>query len=201
MTHSPVQPVVRPPSAAEAAAIEHSRVRHTQRPRRPAIKAQPTGAAARFEAEHSDTHGLMGMVLDAFATTSDDFGQLGINQLLNAMADPTRSAVQGLNAALAVVAGIEARNEAEAQLGIQMAATHEAAMKMLRVATSSADQKTTEVYGNLATKLLRTYTSQIEALAKLKRGGEQTVRVEHVHVHSGGQAIVGNVSAKNGRGE
>ncbi|AWN52180.1 hypothetical protein [Methylobacterium sp. 17Sr1-1] len=142
----------------------------------------------------------MGMVLDAFATTSDDFGQLGINQLLNAMSDPTRSAVQGLNAALAVVAGIEARNEAEAQLGIQMAATHEAAMKMLRVAASGSDPKTTEVYGNLATKLLRTYTAQIEALAKLKRGGEQTVRVEHVHVHAGGQAIVGNVSTGQGGG-
>ena len=37
------------------------------------------------------------------------------------------------------------------------------------------------------------YTAQTEALAKLRRGGEQVVRVEHVHVHPGGQAIVGNV--------
>jgi hypothetical protein len=43
--------------------------------------------------------------------------------------------------------------------------------------------------GNLAVKLLRTYTAQVEALAKLRRGGEQTVRVEHVHVHAGGQAV------------
>jgi hypothetical protein len=49
-------------------------------------------------------------------------------------------------------------------------------------------------YGNLAVKLLRTYTAQLEALTKLRRGGEQTVRVEHVHVHAGGQAVVGNVS-------
>ena len=35
----------------------------------------------------------------------------------------------------------------------------------------------------MAIKLLRTYTAQLEALAKLRRGGEQTVRVEHVHVH------------------
>src|SRR4051812_855420 len=47
--------------------------------------------------------------------------------------------------------------------------------------------------GNLAVKLLRTYTTQIEALAKLRRGGEQRVRIEHVHVHEGAQAIVGNV--------
>ena len=50
--------------------------------------------------------------------------------------------------------------------------------------------------GGLAVKLLRTYTAQAEALAKLRRGGEQTVRVEHVHVHAGGQAVVGNVNQR-----
>jgi hypothetical protein len=39
---------------------------------------------------------------------------------------------------------------------------------------------------------------QMEALTKLRRGGEQTVRVEHVHVHNGGQAIVGNVNHPGG---
>jgi hypothetical protein len=55
-------------------------------------------------------------------------------------------------------------------------------------------------FGALATKLLRTYTMQTEALAKLKRGGEQTVRVEHVHVYPGGQAIVGAVSTQRAEG-
>jgi hypothetical protein len=41
----------------------------------------------------------------------------------------------------------------------------------------------------------------VEALAKLRRGGEQTVRVEHVHVHEGGQAIVGNVMSRGKSGE
>jgi hypothetical protein len=42
-----------------------------------------------------------------------------------------------------------------------------------------------QTYGAMATKLLRRFTAQTEALAKLKRGGEQTVRVEHVHVYPG----------------
>ncbi len=33
-----------------------------------------------------------------------------------------------------------------------------------------------------------------DALAKLRRGGEQRVVVEHVHVYPGGQAIVGAVT-------
>jgi hypothetical protein len=37
-------------------------------------------------------------------------------------------------------------------------------------------------------------------IAKLKRGGEQTVRVEHVHVYSGGQAVVGAVSTQRAEG-
>ena len=57
-----------------------------------------------------------------------------------------------------------------------------------------------QAHGALATKLLRTFTSQTEALAKIKRGGEQTVRVEHVHVYQGGQAIVGAVSNRKGEG-
>ena len=57
-----------------------------------------------------------------------------------------------------------------------------------------------QTYGALATKLLRTYTTQLEAIAKIKRGGEQTVRVEHVHVYPGGQAIVGAVSNRKVEG-
>jgi hypothetical protein len=34
---------------------------------------------------------------------------------------------------------------------------------------------------------------QVETLRRLRHGGDQYVRVEHVHVSDGGQAIVGNV--------
>src|SRR5262249_16939390 len=47
--------------------------------------------------------------------------------------------------------------------------------------------------GNLAVKLLRTYTMQMEALLRYRGKGEQKMTVEHVHVYQGGQAIVGAV--------
>jgi hypothetical protein len=56
-------------------------------------------------------------------------------------------------------------------------------MDMLGRAKWSGSIDQMHTYGALATKLLRTYVMQPEALAKLKRGGEQTVRVEHVRVH------------------
>ena len=46
-----------------------------------------------------------------------------------------------------------------------------------------------------ATKLTRLHADLILALDKHRGKGQQIVRVEHVHVHQGGQAIVGNVQA------
>jgi len=56
-------------------------------------------------------------------------------------------------------------------------------------------------YLGLATKFHRTFVAQIEALQRLRGKGGQHVRVEHVHVHSGGQAIVGNVEHSPGGGD
>ncbi len=50
--------------------------------------------------------------------------------------------------------------------------------------------------GNLAVKLMRTFTIQVEALQRYRGKGQQKITVEHVHVHAGDQAIVGAVSAE-----
>jgi hypothetical protein len=76
------------------------------------------------------------------------------------------------NAALAPVDGIQPQNEAEAMLATQMAATHNVAMEMLGRAKFANTVPAIQEYGNLATKVLRTYTAQLEALAKVRRGGE-----------------------------
>lgn len=55
-----------------------------------------------------------------------------------------------------------------------------------------------EMYANLAIKFQRTFVAQIEALQKLRGKGGQKVTVEHVHVHEGGQAIVGNINHATG---
>ena len=40
---------------------------------------------------------------------------------------------------------------------------------------------------------MRAYSAQVETLRRLRHGGDQYVRVEHVHVNDGGQAVIGNV--------
>jgi hypothetical protein len=51
---------------------------------------------------------------------------------------------------------------------------------------------------NQANKLSRTYATLLEALNRHRGKGQQKVTVEHVHVHEGGQAIVGNVTPGGG---
>jgi hypothetical protein len=98
-----------------------------------------------------------------------------------------------LNRALAAVSGIGARDEVEGMLATQMVATHFAAMSVLRRLKGSETIPQQDSNGNLTIKLLRTFTMQAEALQRYRGKGPQKVTVEHVHVHSGGQAIVGTV--------
>ena len=49
-----------------------------------------------------------------------------------------------------------------------------------------------------ANKLSRTHVLLVEALNRHRGKSQQKVTVEHVHVHSGGQAIVGNVGTPGG---
>ena len=138
-------------------------------------------------------------MLDAFGTTSYDFMATTFGQLLDTINGRDAAAKEAdVNAALAIIGGAEPANEIEALIACQMAATHGLAMTLLG-RTRRADQlNQVEVQGGLAVKLLRTFTLQAETLAKLRRGGGQTVRVEHVHVHPGGQAIVGAVTTGGG---
>ena len=69
---------------------------------------------------------------------------------------------------------------------------------MLAKASSSHLPETQNSYLNQANKLMRTYAVLAEALRKHCQRGKQTMNVEHVYVHEGGQAIVGSVTQETG---
>jgi len=105
----------------------------------------------------------------------------------------------------AAIQSLGARDGLEALLVVQMVGVHTMAMKFL--ANAAREDQTShgrELNTNLANRLLRTFTAQVEALKKYRSKGEQHCTVEHVHVHSGGQAVVGTVMAtgrERGEGE
>jgi hypothetical protein len=46
---------------------------------------------------------------------------------------------------------------------------------------------------------MRAYAIQVEILRRMRNGGQQFVRVEHVHVNDGGQAVVGNLKKEGAK--
>ena len=110
---------------------------------------------------------------------------------------PTRTEFSGrTGAAAAGLAGIGPQDEIEGMIAAQLVACHNASMECYRRAMLpdiSFDMR----HGNLnsANKLSRTYSTLLEALNRHRGKGQQKVTVEHVHVHEGGQAIVGNVES------
>jgi hypothetical protein len=99
-----------------------------------------------------------------------------------------------IEAAMAAVMGIKPRSELEGMLAVQIVATHDAAIECLRRAALSG-QTFEGRQANLknADKLMSLYLRQVDALDKHRGKGAQTMTVEHVHVESGGQAVVGVV--------
>ena len=84
--------------------------------------------------------------------------------LPSAPAKAASAPAKAASVAVAAVQSVGPRDGVEAMLAVQMAATHTVAMRMLQRA--ALEQPSLEVYDSLvnrATKLLRTYTMQVEA--------------------------------------
>lgn len=90
----------------------------------------------------------------------------------------------------------------EAMLAVQMVGVHHlATMSLARANGEGQSFEGVKEHTLLATRLMRLFNDQLELRAKLKGlVSQQKVTVEHVHVHEGGQAIVGAVSKPRGGG-
>jgi hypothetical protein len=153
--------------------------------------AQPTVVKAH------DPASLPGKLKRIGGSMSDDWNNILANQTVSALWYKTsdfETAKQQRSAAIAGLIGIEPRDELEGMLAAQLIACHSASMESYRRAMHG--EQTFEGRKenlNQANKLSRTYTTLLEALNRHRGKGQQKVTVEHVHVHEGGQAIVGNV--------
>jgi hypothetical protein len=124
---------------------------------------------------------------------NDTLGNQALRTLWTAYSDE-RIKNRQINATVAALAGIAPRDELEAMLAAQILGAHNAAMECYRRAMIK--EQTLEGHREAlsqANKLSRTYTLLLDALNRHRGKGQQKVTVEHVHVHSGGQAIVGTV--------
>ena len=174
-------------------------VRRKKTPPAPCLKVSKKGGITRIAADHPEPAIGHLLLMEALGTTEADFLDGLLGQLANAAGQGQKVDERGLNFMLSVVKGVEPNDQVEAMLAAQMAAVHMATMTFAR-RLAHVDNITQQDSAERAfNKLVRTFTTQVEALKRYRTGGEQKVTVEHVTVNEGGQAIVGNVSHR-GRG-
>ncbi len=189
---SKIEPGPRNKAAISAAAEEWR-----DRPTRAAVAFDPNEAGTLcMGAPHTDVAGWAIQLANALGTASTDFTLAQVSAL--EVATRPIGGVSGghsreLNAALAIVQAVKPTDELEGALAVQMAQCHALSSEMAGRAARADDLERAATYSNLAIKFQRTFTAQVEALARMRGKGQQTVRVEHVTVEAGAQAIVGDV--------
>lgn len=183
------------PTAQEALVVEAYHTARRSRPPAPRMKVTATKkGATQVMPDHPDMGTAFALLMEATGTDSSDFVITLIDQLANAGAKGREVNELALNFMLDVVKGIRPRDQIEAMLAAQMAATHNAVMTFARRLNHVDNIPQQDSAERAYNKLARTYVAQVEALKRCRSAGEQTVRVEHVTVNEGGQAVVGNVT-------
>lgn len=181
------------PYEARRKHIAEARARYKDRPTRAEVVLEAReGGVVHIEAPHSDESGGAFELTDVFASTSNAWTTKSVLAIVNTAKtrgkDPT---AEDVNAALAFIAAINPRDELESALAQQMFAAHDLAMTMAFSCKQSELRPAAQEYGNLATKMMRTFTAQIEALGKHRRGGVQEVRHTHTYIDArGSQNII-----------
>ena len=95
---------------------------------------------------------------------------------------------------LQITNGVKPNDHIEALLITQMVTTHNAVMRCFKIVANTESIDKMNLVFNSANKLLRSYAKQMEALSRYRSKGNQKIMVEHVHINSGGGAIIGNIS-------
>ncbi|MEY2530599.1 MAG: hypothetical protein QOI96_684 [Verrucomicrobiota bacterium] len=133
---------------------------------------------------------------------SDTWNNLIVGQAINALwtknSDQEERNRQ-YEGTISALIGISPKDEMEAMIATQLIASHNASMECYRramIGEQTFEGRRENL--NQANKLSRTYATLLEALNRHRGKGQQKVTVEHVHIHEGGQAIVGNVESPGG---
>jgi hypothetical protein len=177
---------------------DHSLTPTAKQPRRPPVRLKLRRVNANLAKAYppdGESKVWWKRLKKALGTMSSDFVNASLLQLQAAAQLPCGGISEtATNAALALIEAAEPRNEIEGVLAVQMACTHAAAMSVLaRFRGGGGSERRVVALATAAARLMRAYSVQVEALRRLRHGGDQYVRVEHVHVNDGGQAVIGNV--------
>jgi hypothetical protein len=188
------------PTKLEREATAACQERNRNKPQTVGIKLTRQGEVLNIGLDHPDVAAGSALLCNSLGTGSHLFAGYIVQGLVHATTKKGEAHAGDLNDALSVVQALHPHDEVEAMLMSQMAMIHQAAMHCARRLSNSDNLEAIEAHDRGLNRLSRTYAAQMEALKRYRTGGQQRVTVEHVHVHQGGQAIVGAVHHGSGGG-
>ncbi len=104
-----------------------------------------------------------------------------------------------MNAALQLLVELRPQNSLERLLLAQLISCDKAASQCLSIGFNETNNpEAKRKYLGLGVQFQNVLIRQVEAISKLRSGGNQVVRVEHVTVEAGAQAVIGNVTRGGG---
>jgi hypothetical protein len=155
---------------------------------------KPKPVVIRLGEAEPDTLRLIG------GSRSDRFNSALIDSMTKTGWFPSGQSEEARNQQLfTAVTGLQAfkvADEIEAMIGAQAMAAHFASMECSRRAMLHEQPfEAAQALRKAAANASRVFIELLAALDRKRgKGGQQVVRVEHVHVHPGGKAIVGSIT-------
>jgi hypothetical protein len=186
------------PTTHEHAALEANFDRQRNGKPAPSLKVSMITDGASLSVQHVNEAVGNTLLMESLGTADLDFLNGVLGQLVNVGSKGGDVDERGLNFMLAVIRGIEPRDQLETMLAAQMAAIHNATMTFARRLNHVKTIPQQDSAERALNKLARTFAAQLEALKKYRTGEEQKVIVQNVSVNDNAQAIVGNVSTGGG---
>jgi hypothetical protein len=150
----------------------------------------------------ADVDAHRAMLRTTFGTLSEEFAATMMGKVISGLRPNAYDvlAEATLNAALATVASLRPESEIEALMCVQIVIAGFSALRMMELSQTHLGEVNVTVYGGYANRLLKLQGELLKTLDKRRKGGSsQSIEVKHVHIHAGGQGVIGIVNHDDGQ--
>jgi hypothetical protein len=187
------------PTPYERKLMETYLARRKERPPAPRMKVSRQDGVTKLASDHPEPSVAHVRLLEALGSRDLDFLDGLLKQLCIVGSHGRSVDEDGLNFMLSLVKGIEPRDQVEAMLAAQMAATHNAIMTVAGRLNHAQNIPQRDSAERAFNKLARTFTSQMETLKRYRSEGQQKILVQHTTTVNADQALITDrvVTGKN----
>ena len=172
----------------------------TQRKKPPRVR-KPSARHDVIHAPTADLDAHRAMLRITFGTFSEEFADTMMGKVISGLRPNAYDLLEEvtLNAALATVASLRPESEIDALMCVQTVIAGFSALRMLELSQRNLSEENIAVYGGYANKLIKLQNDLLQTLDRRRRGNSQSIEVKHVHIHAGGQGVIGIVNHDDGQ--